>query len=294
MHLDWNDLKAFEIVANGGSLTEAAKRSGTSVSTLSRRIDNLEKVLGLKLIVRSPSGISLTKDGNKLHQETERAHLAIDGVLRLAQALKEGRTTSPIRISTTETVITTLLAPELPKLYDFSAAPKVDFIVSNEIADLTKREADLAIRLARPQQNTLMAKKLGLVNTSLYATKEYLKKSPVVDESIGSHKLILYDNRFGDIPEVKWADQHNLNPSAVMYSSSTLAMLAAVSAGAGIGLLPDYLASERGLARIEFPAPPPRPLWLVFHRDSKQDPEIKSVRDWISNSVKSGLRASVS
>ena len=281
--MDWNDLKAFEAVAQAGSLTEAARRSGMSIATLSRRLDNLERTLGLKLVQRGAQGAELSPDGQALIGSTSEARNSVDAVLRLACALRAGNAQSPVRVSATETVITTLLAPNAALLNHHTA---IELIVSNKNANLYKREADIAVRLARPAQETLIARRLASVSTSLYVSAAYLNSRKPQSSNLGDQTFILYSDQFGEIPEVVWARKHGLADRASIFSSSTLAILNAVVAGTGIGLLPDYLAEERNLHRIDFPAPPPRPLWLVFHKDSKSDVRMRAVRQWIVECVR--------
>ncbi len=291
MKLDWNNLKAFEEVAAAGSLTEAARRSAMSIATLSRRVEQLEQTLDLQLVRRSATGIELTREGVVLLNSTQTAHAAVDEVVRLAKHLRAGHSELPVRVSATETVITTLLSPNLKQLAALAGAPKVDFRVSNEIANLSKQEADIALRLAAPKQDTLVAKRLGSISTSLYASSDYAVSRPFHLEQLAEHAFVLYNDRFGQIPEVSWAERHGLTRYAVLTSSSTLAMLEAVRSGVGLGLLPDYLAKESGLTKVAFSSPPPRPLWLVFHRDARRSKRHRAVRDWISHSVTLKIQA---
>ncbi|MEM8499708.1 MAG: LysR family transcriptional regulator [Pseudomonadota bacterium] len=287
--MDWNDLKAFEAIAHAGSLTEAARTSGMSIATLSRRLDHLEETLELKLVMRSSVGIELTQNGKALFISTNQAQNAVGNVCRLAAALKAGEADMPVRISATETVITTLLSPNLSDLFRDDASTSVDFIVSNENVNLSKREADLAIRLASPVQETLITKRLATITTSLYASKDYFSDNQPSVDTMKNQRFVLYDDHFGDIPEVLWAREHGFPGRASMQSSSTLAMLEAVKQGIGVGLLPDFLARKHDLKRVDFPTPPARSLWLVLHRDVRKEPKVVKVRNWITESVRVGV-----
>lgn len=289
--MDWNDLKAFEAVARAGSLTLAAQRSDMSIATLSRRLERLETRLGLSLVIRTPAGMELTSHGRAVFEGVHDVNDAVDAVLRLSRSLKSGDAVLPVRISATETVITTILAPAMSALRARPCGPSIDFIVSNDNADLTRREAELAIRLAAPAQDTLVAKRLGMVATSLFASPAYMSAHKPSPSTLQAQTFILYDDQFGHIPETVWAARHGFAERAVMVSSSTLAMLEAVKGGIGIGLLPEYLANRHGLVRIDFPTPPARVLWLVFHKDVQAQPQIKAVRNWISESFRQALSA---
>ena len=287
--VDWNDLKAYEAIARAGSLTGAAHHSDMSIATLSRRLDSLERNVGIKLAIRSSSGIELTQNGRALFEATHLAQNAIDEAMRLGVALKSGEADLPVRVSATETVITTFLAPKLPAPSDDHKLPPVDFIVTTDNTNLAKKDADIAIRLAKPTQDTLITRRIATVKTSLFASPSYLEANPFDRESLNGHRFIIYNDQFGDIPETIWARKQGFYERAVMFSSSTLAMLEAVVAGSGIGLLPDYLAHKHNLVSIDYSTPPPRTLWLVFHRDTQADKRIKAVRDWIAETIRSSV-----
>lgn len=287
--MDWNDLKAYEAIARAGSLTEAARRSDMSIATLSRRLESLEHTIGIKLAIRSSSGIELTQDGRALYEATHLAQNAVDEAMRLGVALKSGEAELPVRVSATETVITTFLAPKLSTHFGRRKLPPVDFIVTTDNTNLAKKDADMAVRLAKPTHDTLVTRRIATVKTSLFASPAYLEANPVDRESLNNQRFIIYNDQFGEIPETMWARKHGFYEHAVMLSSSTLAMLEAVRAGVGIGLLPNYLAQKYGLVSIDYPAPPPRSLWLVFHRDTRADKRIKTVRDWIAEAIRSGV-----
>ncbi|MEM9317280.1 MAG: LysR family transcriptional regulator, partial [Pseudomonadota bacterium] len=218
MDRDWNDVKAFSEVAQAGSLTEAARRSGISIATLSRRLEQIERAMGLQLVRRSPAGAELTEDGKALLPAVQEAHDAMDTVLRLSRVLKDRETALPVRISATETVITTLLAPALKGLEVKRDRPAIDFVVSTENADLSKREAEMAIRLAAPALDTLHARRLGTVASSLYTAPKYPAVGSEDAQAFLSQDFVLYDERFGDIPEVIWARNQGIANRAVMLS----------------------------------------------------------------------------
>ncbi|MEM9396165.1 MAG: LysR family transcriptional regulator, partial [Pseudomonadota bacterium] len=174
--MDWNNVKAFVAVVRAGSISEAARSAGMSIATLSRRIDQLEHATSLKLLLRSSSGVTVTQEGASFYRATRDAQTAMDTVQRVARSLKAREAELPVRVSATETVITTLLAPRLAALKSFEHAPRIDLLVSYENADLSKREADMAIRLAAPVQETLVARKLGTIHSQLYASNDYFAR----------------------------------------------------------------------------------------------------------------------
>ena len=287
--VDWNNVKAFVAVVRAGSISEAARSAGMSIATLSRRIDQLEHATSLKLLLRSSSGVTVTQEGASFYRATHDAQIAMDTVQRVARSLQAREAELPVRVSATETVITTLLAPRLAALKSLEHAPRIDLLVSYENADLSKREADMAIRLAEPVQETLVARKLGTIHSQLYASNDYFARRNPTTATLKQQEYLLLDDRYGDIPEVVWAREQGFTARALMLSSSTLALLEAAKRGQGIGLFPEYLARCHGLIRVDYPVSLVRPLWMVFHKSARNDPRIKQVRTWVASSVKAGL-----
>lgn len=281
--MDWDDLRVFRSVAESKTLSAAARQLGISVATVGRRIAALEASLGVRLVDRAPSGVSLTSPGRVLFERAAAAAEAMDGVDRLAAALRATEWTGPVRVSATEPFISEILAPALPRLLAEEPALRIDLSASTDVVSLSAREADIAVRLARPVGDSLVARRLPSLEMGLFASRPYLagRRASAID--LRRERLLAFDASHGRIAEVTWVDEAGLADAVSVRSSSTRALVNAVAAGVGIALLPRLLAAARP-DLVEIPAPrpiPTRPVWVLMHRDLRAVRPLRIVRDWI-------------
>jgi DNA-binding transcriptional LysR family regulator len=291
--MDWQDLKIFSAVAHERTLTDAGRRLGIAVATVARRIDALEIALGLRLFDRSPSGIALTTHGRALQARIPPAVSAIADIDRLAAALRAGAWPDPIRISATEPVVTDILAPALPGLFSRAPDIRLELAVQTEVVSLAAREADIAVRFARPTGDSLIMKRLPDIGFGLYAARSYLAGRRPADIEFKRERMLGYDMTYGRVAEVIWMEKAGLADVLAARTPSTRAVFAAVKAGAGIALLPRMMA--RGAAELtELPPPLPLPrrgAWLVWHRDLLRARPLRLVRDWIVDAFRGARTA---
>ncbi|MCA3696959.1 LysR family transcriptional regulator [Aquidulcibacter sp.] len=279
--LDWEAIRCFVAVARRGSLSEAADELGMSIPTISRRIDGLETQLALKLLQRGPRGARLTEAGHAILQVAEPGARQLSQIARRARALQEGPNLPAVRISATESVIADVLAPRLDCLRAQDPSISIDLEVSNDIANLNAGRTDVAIRMVRPAEETLMARRLPVIRLGLFASPDYLKGKDLDRLVLSDEHLVWLDRQYGEIAENIWLKAQGLEASIRFSSSSVRALLNAAVAGVGIAPLPAYAARKAGLMEVPHRAMPERQPWLVFHRDTKTNPRLQLVRDWI-------------
>jgi DNA-binding transcriptional LysR family regulator len=291
--MDWQDLRVFSAAAQGRTLTEAGRRLGLAVATVARRIDALETSLGLRLFDRSPGGIALTTHGRALQARIPPAVAAIADIDRLAAALRAGAWPDPIRVSATEPVVADILAPALPALFARAPDIRLELSVQTEVVSLAAREADVAVRFARPTGDSLIVKRLPDIGFGLYAARSYLCGRRAADIELSRERVLGYDMTYGRVAEVAWMENAGLADALAARTPSTRALLEAVKAGAGIALLPRTMV--RGAAElVELPPPLPLPrrgVWLVWHRDLVRARPLRLVRDWIVEAFRSARTA---
>ena len=281
--MDWDDVRVFCAVAQEPTLSAAARRLGASVATVARRMTGLEAALGVRLLDRARQGVTLTTHGRTLFERATTAAAAMADVGRLGAALQANAWPDPIRISATEPIISEVLAPALPKL--LAAAPdiRVDLSSTTNVVSLAAREADVAVRLARPVGDSLFIRRLPPFELALFAARSYLAGRRPEALDLQRERILAFDGSYGRIAEVVWIEEARLAPSVILRSSSTRALINAAAAGAGIALLPRMLARAFP-ALIEIPAPmpiPKRAAWLVTHRDLRRARPLRLVGDWI-------------
>lgn len=279
--IDWEAIRCFVAVARRGSLSEAADELGMSIPTISRRIDGLETQLALKLLQRGPRGARLTEAGHAILQVAEPGARQLSQIARRARALQEGPNLPSVRISATESVIADVLAPRLDRLRAQDPSISIDLEVSNDIANLNAGRTDVAIRMVRPAEETLIARRLPVIRLGLFASPDYLKGKDLDRLVLSDEHLVWLDRQYGEIAENIWLKAQGLEASIRFSSSSVRALLNAAVAGVGIAPLPAYAARKAGLMEVPHRAMPERQPWLVFHRDTKTNPRLQLVRDWI-------------
>lgn len=267
--LDWDDLRVFLELARAGSLSAAARSLRLSHATVGRRLATLEATLGRSLMERRPDGYVLTEDGEGVRALAE----AMD---ERAQAIRrrEGDAaglTGTVRLTMTQALADIFLIPRLGPLRAANPALDLEIIVDNRTLSLARREADLAVRLARPQRGDLVGRRLATLGYGLYAAPD------------APDTLIAYDESMAELPEALWLDRHGGGRRVAFRSNSVQGQLAAAVAGFGTAFLPCMLADGvAGLVRHPLPGPPPcspltREVWLLVHRDRRDVPRVRTV-----------------
>lgn len=270
-------------IARLGSLSATAKRQGVAVSTAARRLDALEAALRLRLVDRNAGGARLTADGARIAALAESLGDQIGVIERAAAALRNGGGPELVRVSATESVIADVLAPVLPRLWAAAPGLKVQLQSQAELVSLAGRDADLAIRMSRPQGASLLAKRLPEQRLGLYASRGWLAGRSPRDVDLRDGPILAYDDSFGRLPELAWLDRLGLTHAIALRTGSTRALVTATVAGAGIGLLaPLFVRPEHDL--VELPVGgevPVRTPWLLAHRDLRRVPAVAAVHRWI-------------
>ena len=285
-HHNWNDLKYFIALARAGTLTKAALVSNSDATTVSRRIKQLEQKLGYKLLLRSDNGVfQLTDIGLQTFQIAEVIEKENQSVLDLAGQLNQS-ISGDVCISATPLVINHLLMPNLLKCTQLHPDLNIELVSQSENVNLNKREADIAIRLARPTTGgtNVKATKIGRIEFGVYA--------PIDITQTLKQELawITYTESYASLPQANWLNKvlkGETTCASTVKVSDVLMALEAVANNLGKSLLPDFVASkDKRLQRIEpgFETElPTREIWLLSHRDSHDRPSVTAVRNWIKS-----------
>jgi DNA-binding transcriptional LysR family regulator len=281
--LDPNDLADLVALARAGSFQAAAKRRGIAGSTLSRRLAALEKSLGVALVDRRADGSRLTEQGTTLAALSAPLDDQLARIVRAAEALRAGISSLPVRVSATEFVVSDVLAPALPTLWRNNSGIAVDLRSQRDVVSLAGRDADLAVRMSRPEGASLLAKRLPALRLGLFASRDYLGGRTPESIDLNDQRLLVYDDSYGRLPELAWLSRAGLDNAVRMRTASTRGLLTACLAGAGVALLPAVFGiRDPTLVEIPLPAPlPPREPWLVVHPDVSRHPNVRAVHRWI-------------
>jgi len=283
--MDWDDIRYFLAAARSGSLAAASRQLGGHQPTVGRRIDNLEKRLGVRLFQRHAQGLTLTEEGHRIIQAAE-AMGAAAATLQRASIFEGSEIQGSVRIAAPSGLAVHLIAPNLPRLNE--RFPELDVVLqpSTSSADLTHGEADVAIRLYRPTAGELVVRHAGNMGLGLYAAKAYLQQhgTPENTADLQLHFFIGYGEQLRHLEESCWLEALAGDARFVLRSDDTHTRLAAADAALGLAVLPHILAQRSSqLQRVlETEEVPSKPLWLVVHRDLRHLARVRAVLDWLA------------
>ena len=284
--MDWNDLKYFLGVARSGSLTQTSKTLGVSQSTVSRRIAELETSIGMTLFQRHQTGYFLTDDGSQVLRHAE---LVEDNILALERgAVGLDKTPAGIvRLATSENLATDLIIPALPAFQNEYPEIRLEIITSTVTAELERREADIALRVVRPTRGNLKVRRVGHMSYSVYGSRDYLDRTPVVEgEPLGGRHFIAWDDGHAYLPAAVWLAREHPGCKIALVTSSLPAQIAAVRAGLGLAVIPDFLTQNDDFIRV---IPSDRlfsaEVWLVTHADLVASARVRAVSDFLADQV---------
>ncbi|HEY0149645.1 MAG TPA: LysR family transcriptional regulator [Allosphingosinicella sp.] len=285
---DWNDLRSFLAVARSGRLTVAAARTGQDHTTLSRRIGALEHALQAKLFDRSPSGYTLTEEGERLMpiaEEMERLALGARERVGGSAACVEGA----VRIGSPEGFGSYFLAPRIAALKALYPQLSPQLVASSGVFSLSKRDADVVISVARPPAGRIEVSRLIDYDLGLYASPEYLERAPAIAcaDDLQAHRFVAYIGDLLHFPELDVLQHVAPQGETSVESSNLVAQLRATLAGAGLCVLPGFLASEeKGLVRVlPEEVSLTRSLWLIVHQDLAELARVKAAVRFIRDTV---------
>jgi DNA-binding transcriptional LysR family regulator len=291
---DWNDLKSFLGVARSGRLTVAAHRLQLDHSTLSRRIAGLEQAMKAKLFDRSPSGYMLTEQGQRLlpvAEEMERLALGAQEQVGGTAACVEGT----VRIGSPEGFGSYFLAPRVARLKGLYPGLTVQLVAASGVFSLSRRDADIVIAVSRPPVGRLKVARLIDYELGLYAAPAYLDDAaPIASTAdLNGHSFVSYIGELLHFPELDFLQDVAPNGSTSLESSNLVAQLKATVAGAGLCVLPAFLAEgERGLRRVlADEVSLTRSLWLIVHQDLSELARVKAVVKFIRDEVEAARPA---
>lgn len=286
---DWDDLRFFLAVARSGRLTAAARRLGADHATVSRRITSLEESLKAKLFERRPQGYTLTAHGERLLAKAESMEteaLAIQSDIGGADMALSGT----VRIGAPDGFGTAFLAPRLAQFASAYPGLEIQLIAMPRLLSLSKREADVAITLAPPKEGKVVARKLADYRLGLYASPAYLAATPPVGtpEDLFAHRIIGYIDDLIFSPELDYLDEVAKGLRAQVQSSSVIAQMNAVAAGAGIGVIHHFMAEGNPLLVPVLPETVQitRSFWLLVHADLKDVARVRAIVDFVVREAK--------
>lgn len=287
--LDWDKLRIFHTAAESGSFTHAAEKLGMSQSAVSRQISALEDDLGLKLFIRHARGLVLTEVGEQLFRTAHRMHWELQQV-ETQMSESQDVPTGPLIVTTTVGIGSTWLSSRLDEFLKLYPLIQLEIRLNDAELDLAMREADVAIRLHRPNQSEMIQRKLFTVHNHFYASLGYVEEygMPTSAEQLDDHRIISFGepvpSYLGDINFLERMGRSDSSPRrAALKVNAIYGMMQACRAGTGIAMLPDYVTeTEDGLVQvmpdIELPA---YEAYFVYPPALKNSKRVGVFRDFL-------------
>lgn len=281
---NWDDVRFFLAVHREGTLSGAGTSLRLDATTVGRRLGNLESQLGARLFDRTSRGFVLTAAGRRLlprAEGIEREAIALDRDLAGEDQKLEGT----VRVTATEMISTRFIAPYLVRFHERYPGIQLQLTCTNRDVDLGRREADIALRLARPHHDDIVVKKLMSIELALFASEGYVERHGMpTPDALAGHRFILFADTRPFRRENAWLQEHVGDGEVVLRSDSVSSIMSATLGGLGIALLPRHVAERTpGLVRTPLQgSPEPRIVWQAVHRDLAGAARIRAVLDFLA------------
>ena len=278
--LDWEDVRFFAALARHGTLAATARTLKVTHATVARRLANLETTLGQPLFARHRTGLRLNAAGASALGEAAQMELAA-GALHAARHSSQDSAGSPVagqvRITVARVFADGFLAERLGGLTKQHPGLELEIVATSRNLSLARREAEIALRLARPTAGELVARRIATLDYGFYTAPDYKQRIDCGEPPV----FIAFDDASDYVPEAMWAEKFLTGRQVALRANSQNSQAAAARGGAGVALLPSLLAqSLGGLERVEFDeTPPARELWMLMRPEVARLARVRVVAD---------------
>ena len=288
---DWNLVRSFLAALDTGSLLGAGRTLSISQPTVGRHIAQLEAQWGQALFERTGRGLQATEAALRLADSARAMEIAAQQLGRDLQG-SDDTLKGSVRVSASQPVACYLLPKILVKLRQQLPQINIELVVSNEVSNLLRRDADIALRMVRPEQAGLTTKKIGQVTLGVYAHQKYLKRRgvPRTVADLLQHDLIGDDSVLAGVKRAGYPWQQE---NFALFTLDLIANTQALLAGFGIGFISDYAMAPHTDCQRLLPdfAIPALPIWLTVHREIRGNRRIRAVYDLLAQEVPMALTA---
>lgn len=278
MAFDWNDIPVLLALERHGTLAAAARALAVNPTTVSRRLQAAERALQARLFLRDSGRYRPTPAGEVLLQRAAALQGDVQGML-LAAREEAQSVAGSVRLTSVEFLLAHWLIPQLPELA--ARHPQLDLQLLGDNRDLsfTRHEADLALRLARPQQDAaLVMRKVGELGYAVYGAERF---AAVRAEDWRGLPWLGYADSLAQLPEARWLQRLDPQGGLRLRVTAVTSLQRACQAGLGLALLPCLVGEVPGLFRLSG-VELSRELWLLCHRDLRQTLRFRAVADWLA------------
>ena len=279
--MDWDNARVFLAIYRRGTLRGAAAELQIDQATAGRRLTALEEALEARLFLRTPKRYVPTPAGEMAFRAAEQMEAGAHALQRRMQGLDE-RLEGTVSLACTDSVASVFLLPALGELRRRHPGITVRMVASTRLSNLTRREADLAVRSVRPEAPDLIARHLGHRMLGLFATREYLdaRGLPEVGTGLAGQDVVVYDSSFGNGSRDRLCGESFERAHVALETNTGLMLTQAVAAGLGIGEIPTHLARRfPALVRVWPERTERYDMWLVMHGDLNRTARVRVVAD---------------
>ena len=288
---EWNDLRYFLAVARHGSTVAAAKALKLSQSTVQRRLTELEHRIGRPLVKRSPTGYSLTQFGREMLPYAERVEHAVQAMEQHRGTIERGEV-GVIRITCPEPIMVRITQSALlDRFHARYPGLRVEFVMSDKYLDLSKGDADVALRSGDTDDEVLVGRKIADSIWAVYASRKYIARRGKPDrvEDLDHHAIVGLDQSMANHRATTWLREIAPNAEIAARSNSVLGLVSAAKSGIGLAPLPTALGdAEADLVRVLGPIPELNRSWrLLTHPDLRQTPRVSAFFDFVNDELAS-------
>jgi DNA-binding transcriptional LysR family regulator len=282
---DWTLMRSFLAALDAGSLLGAARRLKQAQPTLGRHISLLESQLGVALFERTGRGLVPTDAARSIATHARHMQANADALQRtLSQS--SIALAGTVRLTASQTVAAYRLPALLAKLRVEAPEIQIELVASNELKNLLRREADIALRMVRPDQDSLIARKIATLEVGAYAHKRYLKLhgTPANAKALFKHQLIGFDTDRSIIDGFRGQGEPITREHFALRSDDHIVHWQAIRAGLGIGFVAEHVAKTDAAVLRVIPSlnVPALPVWLTTHREIHGNPRIRKVFDFLA------------
>jgi DNA-binding transcriptional LysR family regulator len=278
---EWSDFRILLALARAGSVAGAARELQVDNSTVSRRLAALEEAVGAKLIIRGGREFSWTAEGRTLLEAAEAMAASSAAALRAVRASKVD-VDGCVCISVAPAFVQVLMRMMIPELRRAHPSLSVELRGGYQRADLAKGDADIAVRMVRPEEPDLVARRAFDCGWFVYAAPSYLasRGHPSSFDELDRHDLVLYAEQLHSAPPTRWLETYRGSTNAASRMDSLETACQAASAGGGVTVLPAFVADpEPGLVRVFSARVAVNTGWIVHHESSRDTSRIRTVAD---------------
>lgn len=275
----WDHLRVVGVIARSGTLTAAATELGLDHTTVARQLSSLEQELGTPLFERSRLGLVATPFGEEVIAVCDGMESEVNGLLRRMDGVTTNLTGN-VRLTATFFLAVSVIAPAMGKFLCQHPGLDIDLIADDRALDISRREADIALRLSRPKASGLVGRKVGSIAFDWYISAQHPQMG---DEPA----WLVYQDATGTSPLMRHMLANSKSGRITLRCNSMHTLIEAVRAGAGCSLLPCFVGNhDRTLRKAEVPHRPlSMPLWITYHEDLRRSPRIKAVANFLATLI---------